>query len=174
MRLTQPKQRWRRILIRCGAYLALYLGLCSYLAHAYLHPSRNSSMMTPNWVTEVSIPSNAGPVPSWASPRLAAGKGKPVVFVLAYGYGGNRENWTDQMRELPARGFECVAPSMPGQDASPDSTVGFGQKEAAMVLDTVKWVRKQYKTPPKIILYGLSMGGAAVGLPRRRTPPSTP
>jgi len=71
---------------------------------------------------------------------------------------------------LDKRGFECVAPSMPGQDASPDATVGFGMEEAQMVVDTVKWVRQQYKASPKIVLYGLSMGGAAVWLASEMDP----
>ena len=126
--------------------------------------------MTPVWVKEVQVPSVHGLVPTWASPRLAEGKGGPVVFVMAYGYGGDREYWSDQMQALPRLGYECVAPSMPGQDASPDATVGFGVKEATMVLDTVKWVRSQYKKPPKIVLWGLSMGGAAVWLASEQDP----
>ena len=170
MQLTQPKPRWRKVLTYLVIILVWYIGVCAYLAHVYLHPSRGKSMMTPIWIKEVMIPSAKGPVPSWASPRLAAGKGEPIVFVMAHGYGGDRETWTDPMLELPKRGFECVAASMPGQDASPDSTVGFGVKEATMVLDTVKWVRAQYKKPPKIILYGLSMGGAAVWLASEQDP----
>ena len=170
MQLTQPKPRWRKVLTYCVILLVWYLGICAYLAHVYLHPKRDNAMMTPIWIKEVMIPSTKGPVPSWASPRLAAGKGEPIVFVMAHGYGGDRETWTDPMLELPKRGFECVAPSMPGQDASPDPTVGFGVKEATMVLDTVKWVRAQYKKPPKIILYGLSMGGAAVWLASEQDP----
>ena len=165
-----PKKRWRKpisVLITC---LVAYLGVCAYLAFAFTHPWRDGNMMTPNWIKEVLIPSAKGPVPSWASPRLAAGKGNGTVFVLIYGFGGNREYWSDAMQELPKRGFECVAPSMPGQDASPDDTVGFGPKEAKMVLDTVKWVRAQYKKPPKIILYGVSMGGAAVWLASEKDP----
>lgn len=110
------------------------------------------------------VPSAKGPVPTWATPGLAAGKGKPVVFVLAHGYGGDRGYWTNQILDLAQHGFECAAPSMPAQDASPDDTVGFGPKEATMVMDTVKWVRGKYSKPPKIVLWGVSMGGAAVWL----------
>jgi len=92
-------QRWRRALIRVAVYLAVYLGACFYLAGVYIHPHRDVSMV-PKEVKEVQIESAKGPVPSWATPRLAAGAGGPVVFVLAYGYGGNRSNWIDVMRKF--------------------------------------------------------------------------
>jgi len=166
----QPKKRWRKRVTVLVTVLVAYLGVCAYLAHVYVHPPRQTPSMEPKWVKDVLIPSAKGPVPSWATPRLAAGNGRPVVFVLAYGLGGNRGYWSDAMFELQKRGFECVAPSMPGQDASPDDSVGFGVKEAAMVVDTVTWVRQQYKEPPKIVLYGLSMGGAAVWLASEMDP----
>lgn len=151
-------------------FAAAYLGMCASLAHSYLHPSRSLAMMQPGWVKEVMIPSAKGPVPSWVTPRLAAGKGRPVVFVMAFGLGGDREYWSMPMKELQDRGFEAVAPSMPGQDASPDDSIGFGPKEATMVIDTIAWVRKQYAKPPKIVLWGISMGGAAVWLASERDP----
>jgi len=167
---SPPKNRWRKLVIVSITVLTAYVGLCAFLARSYLHPRRDLNIMRPISVKEVQIPSGKGNVPSWASPQLAAGNGKPIVFVLAYGYGGNREYWADAMDSLIKRGFECVAPSMPGQDASPDPTVGFGLKEATMVVDTVKWVRSKYKTQPKIVLWGLSMGGAAVWLASEQDP----
>ena len=160
MQLNRPKNRWRRLGIALAEWFVVYVLLCTYVAYKYVHPSRESSM-TPNWVSEVTIPGSKADIPSWASPRLAAKQGKPVVFVLAYGYGGTRESWADVMSLLPKNGFECVAPCMPGQEASKEKTVTFGYEEARTILDTVKWVRAQYKKPPKIILYGVSMGGAA-------------
>ena len=170
MQLLPQKHRRTKLLVYGITLLVAYSGLCVFLAHSYLHPVRLKAGVTPSWIKEVLVPGAKGDVPTWASPRLAAGKGNPVVFVLAYGYGGDRSNWSDVIHELSKRGFEAVAPSMPGQDASPDPTVGFGVKEAAMVLDTVKWVRKQYKNPPKIVLWGLSMGGAAVWLASEQDP----
>jgi len=170
MQSTQPKRpriRWRRILAPISI---LYVILCVWLAHSYLHPKRFKSLLRPPSIKEVMVPSAMGPVPSWASPGLASGNGKPIVFVLAHGYGGDRSFWTDPMLGLMKRGFESVAPSMPGQDASPDDTVGFGVKEAVMIIDTVKWVRRQYKKPPKIVLWGVSMGGAAAWLASEQDP----
>jgi pimeloyl-ACP methyl ester carboxylesterase len=150
-------------------YGALYLAACGYLAYQYVHPSRQR-IIKPNWVTEVNVPGEKGDIPTWSSPRLAAKHGKPIVFVLAHGYGGTRESWTDIMSALPKLGFECVAPSMPGQDASPDQSVGFGYPEARTVTDTVKWVRTRYPKPPKIVLLGVSMGGAACWLASEEDP----
>lgn len=168
---NQPKIPWRRKAARLTIIaLTAYAVACVFLAHSYLHPRRDTSMVRPISIKEVSIPSAKGPVPTWVTTRLAEGKGKPVVFVMAYGLGGNRGYWTDAMLQLSKRGYECVAPSMPGQDASPDDSVGFGIKEAAMVVDAVKWARSQYKKPPKVILWGLSMGGAAVWLASEKDP----
>jgi len=149
--------------------LVLYLLLSWRLAYTYIHPPRES-VLAPGWINIVSIPSPRGSIPAWASPQLAQGHGKPVVFVLVYGYGGTREAWQDEMCELPKLGFECVTPCMPGQDESPEKFVGFGYPEARVVLETVKWVRTQYKKPPKIILWGVSMGGAASWLASEQDP----
>jgi pimeloyl-ACP methyl ester carboxylesterase len=82
---------------------------------------------------------------------------------MAHGYGGSRASWRGAADALKRAGYEVVDPSMPGQDASPDPSVGFGFKEAEVVVDSVNWARSQYpsKAPPKIILLGVSMGGAA-------------
>jgi pimeloyl-ACP methyl ester carboxylesterase len=68
------------------------------------------------------------------------------------------------MEQLDARGLDAVSPAMPGQDASPEPSVGFGVREARAIVETVRWARSRYRTPPKVILVGLSMGGAATWL----------
>jgi pimeloyl-ACP methyl ester carboxylesterase len=52
---------------------------------------------------------------------------------------------------------------MPGQDQSPYPTVGFGTKEAEVLVDTYAWVRRN-GARPKIVVVGVSMGGAAAWL----------
>jgi len=156
----QPKRRWLRLGSRLALGLGVYLALCTYLGYQYVHPARVSPEK-PSFAVDVSIPSPHGPIPAWSSPNIASKKGSPVVFVLAYGYGGSRESWADLIAALPKRGYDCVVPCMPGQEASPETQVGFGYKEAKAILDTVKWVRGQYPKPPKIVLLGVSMGGAA-------------
>ncbi len=170
MQSIRRKQLWRKVLEVSLIALIGYLVVCWCLAGLYLRPARSKAGATPEWVRAVTIPSAKGPVPAWASPRLADGRGRPVVFVLAFGYGGNRDGWAEPMQELPARGFECVAPCMPGQDESPDDSVGFGPKEAAVLLDAVKWVRSKYAKAPRIVLWGVSMGGAAAWLASEQDP----
>ena len=150
----------------------LYFGLCLMLANAYLKPAR-SVPKTPEKLSDVSIQTAAGADPAWATPALA--EHKPVgnvVFVMAHGYGGTRAAWRGVIEKVRDAGFEAVAPCMPGQDASPDKTVGFGLKEAKVIVDTVRWARSQYPTsrPPKIILLGVSMGGAASWLASEQIP----
>ncbi len=169
MQLNPPKKRWRKFGISLACWLVAYLLLCTYLAYKYVHPHREVSM-TPNWVRDITIPGSHAQIPVWASPGLALKHGKPVVFVLAYGYGGTRESWASVMADLTKHGFESVAPCMPGQEVSLEQTVGFGRYEARTILDTVKWVRGQYSAPPKIILLGVSMGGAASWLASEQDP----
>jgi pimeloyl-ACP methyl ester carboxylesterase len=152
------KLLWRRLMIYAGGFLILYTLVCYQLARSYLSPLRHVPQ-APSWVREVTIPTDAGACPAWATPTL--GKGE-IVFVLAHGYGGTREAWADLLQDLPKHGIDAVAPAMPGQDASPDKSVGFGSKESKVIADTVRWVRDQHPgDKPKIILMGVSMGGAA-------------
>jgi pimeloyl-ACP methyl ester carboxylesterase len=160
--------RWSKVLrSRWFAYPVVfgsaYLGLCLLLANTYLHPMRIVPT-TPRELRDVAVPTPAGPDPAWATPALAAGNPHAkVVFVMSHGYGGTRETWSDLMLCLNRDGYEAIAPAMPGQDASPEPTVGFGKREAAVIVDTVKYVRDRYPAghPPKIVLLGVSMGGAA-------------
>lgn len=131
--------------------------LCAFLAYKYVHPD-SFVPTTPHWLNDTVVPTDAGDDPAWVTKGF--GKGR-VLFVMAHGYGGTRSSWSDVMKHLHAAGFDCVAPAMPAQDASPDRSVGFGKKEAKVIADTVTWARKQYAKPPKVILMGVSMGGAA-------------
>ncbi|MDR3690547.1 MAG: alpha/beta fold hydrolase [Fimbriimonas sp.] len=169
MRLIRRKISWRSILFRLAFYGGLYLAVCAYLAYTYIHPARQK-VTAPTWVRQVDLPGSHASIPAWVSPRIAGGVGRPVVFVLAYGYGGTRESWSDLMLALPKMGFECVAPCMPGQEASRENSVGFGLTEAHTIVDTVRWVRTKYRTPPKIVLCGVSMGGAASWIASEQDP----
>ncbi len=155
------------MLIILGAVFGLYLGVCGLLAKTYLQPPRLVSALPPG-LKEVSVPTRSGPTPSFATPHLADGHPSEVVFVLAHGYGGIRAGWAVLMRELSTRGYDSIAPSMPGQDASPDSTVGFGVKEGRVLVDTVSWVRSHGGR--RVVLLGVSMGGAAAWLASAEDP----
>jgi hypothetical protein len=68
------------------------------------------------------------------------------------------------MESLQKAGFGAMVPAMPGQDQSPEPNVGFGVSEARTIVDAVKWVRANHPGPVKIVLMGVSMGGAATWL----------
>lgn len=147
---------------------AFYLGLCYVLATNYIHPMRRVSILPPG-LQEISIPSRYGPTPSWCTPSFQSKTCSPVVFLLAHGYGGSRASWTEAMLRLHERGYDSVALSMPGQDASPVEEVGFGILEGHVIVDAVKWLRAQ-KPGHKIVVLGISMGGAATWLAAQEDP----
>ncbi len=162
--LDVRKKRAKKMLTGFAMFLAIYFALCALLARNYLHPPRWTSVR-PVGLAEVSIPTKAGPDPAYATPGLAAGHPSKVVFVLAHGYGGDRAGFASLSAGLLARGYDSVAPSMPGQDASPDSTVGFGVKESQAIVDTVRWTRDQAgANHVRVVVLGISMGGAAAWL----------
>jgi pimeloyl-ACP methyl ester carboxylesterase len=137
-----------------------YAFLCFRLADRFLQP-RRLWVIRPRGVIDLVLPSSVGSVPCWATPNWHEAS---VVFILAHGYDGSRQVWGPLMPALQRAGYAAVAPSMNGQDASPDRTVGFGFKEARTIVDTVNWVREQRGDRPKIILLGVSLGGAACWL----------
>ncbi|HWD41300.1 MAG TPA: alpha/beta fold hydrolase [Fimbriimonas sp.] len=148
--------------------LALYLGACYRLALAYIHPDR-LTVTCPPTLTTVLMPSRYGPTPSWETHGLASGRPSKVVFVLVHGYGGSRESWSTVMTDLFSKGFDSVAPSMPGQDASPAKSVGFGISESHTIVDAVKWVRS-VAPASKVIVFGMSMGGGATWIATKEDP----
>ena len=156
-RLRPPR---RRLLLLLLLLAGVYVGVCYSLALSYIRPAR-TAVVRPDWLVEALVPTRFGPDPAWCSPGLASGKPSHVVFVMVHGYGGSRQSWEFPMRDLEQRGFDSVTMSMPGQDASPAKEVGFGISEAHVVADTVKWVHTHSQTPVKVVVLGVSMGGAA-------------
>jgi len=142
---------------------AVYLAVCGRLAWTYLHPPRQA-YDAPEGVVETTV----GEIPVWATPGLAEGHPSRVVFVLAHGYGGRRATWNGLIDDLQQVGFDAIAPSMPGQNANPEPTVGFGPKEARTVLDCAAWARAQ--GAEKVVGLGVSLGGAAVWLASAEAP----
>jgi pimeloyl-ACP methyl ester carboxylesterase len=160
-------------MIYLAAAGGFYLGGCFLLAKYYLSPKRIVAAM-PSDAEAILIAAPTHPVPAWVSPRLANGsedRGR-VIFVLVHGYGGSRACWGDVFQVLAARGYEVIAPAMPGHDENPDPTSGFGVKEAEAVLLATRWARSRYpdQDPPKVVLVGVSMGGAACWLASARHP----
>jgi pimeloyl-ACP methyl ester carboxylesterase len=171
MNIVEPKtdsegkrRRLRKGLKAAGftfaSVLVVYASVIGIAAKLFLQPNR-VAVQRPHGIHEVSVPSSYGQVPSWATANWRTSR---VVFILVDGYGGSRQTWAPLMPELEKAGYGALALSMNGHDASPDSTVGFGPKEAHTIVDAVQWVRQQRPDHPKIVLLGLSMGGAACWL----------
>lgn len=140
-----------------------YLAFCARAAYGYLHPSRET-YPAPEGVLDATV----GTTPVWATPGLAKGKPSRVVFVLAHGYGGTRATWNGLLKDLQKAGIDAVAPAMPGQDANPDPTVGFGAKEARTILQCAAWARAQ--GAKRVVALGVSLGGGAAWLASEAEP----
>ncbi len=150
------------MLFLLGLLLA-YLGFCAYGAYGYLHPFRR---VPPR--PEGLVDATVGVTPVWVTPGLSEGHPSRVVFVLAHGYGGTRGAWTGLIGDLQKAGIDAVAPAMPGQDANPDPTVGFGRKEARTILECAAWARA--KGAKRVVGLGVSLGGGATWLASEEDP----
>lgn len=137
--------------------LIAHLVFCAYLANGFIHPPRVVPSR-PNGLREAKV----GDVPVWVTPGIADGKPSGTVVVLAHGFRGGRDTWSDLMLRLDKAGIDAVAPAMPGQEASPRPGVTFGKEEAQTVLQCAAWARS--KGAKKIVGVGLSLGGAATWL----------
>ncbi len=153
---------WHRPLLYGCLLLGFYAALCFSLAGMYLSP-RRTDPSRPAHLTAVLIPTDKLQTPAWATKGLANGKPSGTVFVFAHGYGGDRRQWTEVVGDLEKRGYDSVIPALPGQDQSPYPTVSFGLTEARILQQTFAWVRRG-GTRPKIVVVGVSMGGAAAWL----------
>ena len=101
----------------------------------------------------------------WVSDPLVS-----PVFVLVHGYGGSQAGWSDVASLLHARGFGVVIPAMPGHGPLAKEQSGFAVKEADIVVDTVEWIHNHVEGDSKVVLVGISMGGAACWLATERNP----
>ena len=143
--------------------LAAYLVFCALAARGYLRPARET-YPAPEGVLEAKV----GKTPVWATPGLLDGRPSRVAFVLAHGYGGTRATWNGLLKDLQKAGIDAVVPAMPGQDANPDPTVGFGRKEARTILECAAWARE--KGAKRVVGLGISLGGAAMWLASEEEP----
>jgi len=160
MQSPPRKKALRRVIYVGLAVLGIYLGACYRMAVGLVRPAR-VPLARPAFLSDVMVPTRFGDTPAWCTAGLADHHPNAVVFVLVHGFGGSRGGWTEPMKELKERGFDSVAVSMPGQDGSPVQRVGFGVPEGHVVVDAVKWVRRQSKTSVKVVVLGVSLGGSA-------------
>lgn len=157
------------MLLAVFALVAVYLWICFALARNYVHPSRTVPEKPP-WLKDVNVDTRFGPTPAWSTAGLADGHPSKLIFVMAHGYGGTRATWTDRIEALSKKGYDCLALALPGQDVSPVKDVGFGITESQVIADAVKWVRSRSNGKSKVVVIGVSMGGAASWLASEQDP----
>ncbi len=144
--------------------LGLYLGACFALSGRYLSPKRRlttvpAGMALGTW----------GGQECFVTPRLARGERVPVVFVLAHGLGGGRDSFAGVAQTLDRAGYGAILPPMPGQDANPAPRIGFGVEEADLLVKIAEEARG-LPGAPKVVVGGVSMGGAAAWLASEKAP----
>ncbi len=145
-------------------FVGLYLGACWALSGKYLRPTRYVAQ-APTWMkTE-----RWGGQECFVSSRISAKKPMPLVFVLAHGLGGNRTSFTETARTLDKAGYGVILPPMSGQDVSIEPRIGFGVEESDLLAKIVNEARA-LPGNPKVIVGGVSMGGAAAWLSTTKTP----
>ncbi|MBS1725088.1 MAG: alpha/beta fold hydrolase [Armatimonadetes bacterium] len=151
MRSTRQKKRFRRaIYFLAGLFLA-YIVLCFWIADKVVSPRRVVPSLPKDFVVWEPVKG----VPAWASPTLGEGKAKNL-FIFAHGIKASRAFFEDTARELQHRGYDVVILPMPGHDASPEPTVGFGTTESKLIRETIDAAHAQHT-----VLVGASMGGAS-------------
>lgn len=142
----------------------LYVLAVVALAYIYVHP-RVPVPATPPGLVCAGLDLECGKAPVWLTPGLASANPQSnTVLIMVHGYRGDRSSWKEAAADLKHHDVELVIPALPGHGAHPDRKCGFAVKECRLVVDTVQWVRSLYKEKPRIVLMGISMGGAACWL----------
>lgn len=158
------RKKIRKVLWTLLALFGVYLGACFALSGKYLSPRRKvadkpADMVVAEW----------GGQECFVTARLARGERVPVVFVLAHGLGGNRGAFVETAETLDRAGYGAILPPMSGQDVNPEPTVGFGVKEADLIVRIAEEARA-LPQGPKVIIGGVSMGGAGAWLATKKLP----
>lgn len=165
MPLNPQKRRWIRWVVHPVIVLGAYLGLCFALARFYVFPAVKVSSPTPESARSVTV----GDVHAWQVGELAGSKG---VFVFIHGYGGHAQEWIPLMERLERRGFPSLSMDLRGHGRSPIAASSFSVREAEDVIRLVRWLRTRFsdERQPRVILVGLSMGGATAWRVARKEP----
>lgn len=167
MQLKPRKPRWRRALTFFSVLGCGYLLVCLGLAKLYVSPPRTRPPALR--LFKRTLLDDKEPI--WVSPGLLAGKPKGnTLYVMVHGYGGGVGHWSDLGNELISRGYEVVLPELCAHGDSPDPCCGFGTKESQIIVDTTRWARSKYASPPRVVLVGVSMGGSAAWLATAKAP----
>lgn len=154
----RQKRRWRKVLyFFLGLGLAYVVG-CYYLASKYVRPGTTNGGSPAAGFHESSHPN------AWLSANLVNPGSPTTTFVLVHGYGGSQFGWNSVSSELSKKGYGVIIPALPGHDNLTADTSGFAVKESAIVRETARWVKAQTGGKSKVVVVGISMGGAACWL----------
>jgi uncharacterized protein len=159
----QRKPALPNILLILGAVVCAYFAICYLLARKYVRPGGHHCEPPDGFA-------QAEEIDAWISEPTPESR---AVFVLVHGYGGAQAGWTDVANELQRRGFGVVIPALPGHANTSKERSGFAIKESQIVADAVAWVRNEMGTDSKVVLVGISMGGAACWLATEKDPSVT-
>jgi pimeloyl-ACP methyl ester carboxylesterase len=141
--------------------LAAYGVLCWNLAEMYLHPRADALGLVPAGLGDTQVGLASETIGAWTTPKLLE-HAPPVTFVLVHGYGGSQSHWGGVAMDLAKAGYGVIVPTLPGHHDPKDRTTGFGLKEGERVKQIVDALRAAPGPKDrKIVLVGVSMGGAA-------------
>lgn len=113
--------------------------------------------------TEVTVDGELGPMPAWLVPPATGSDSRTTWVIAVHGRASTRGEALRVLPTLAALGVPTLAISYRNDDdapASPDYCYHLGNAESRDVLAAVEYARSQGATD--VVLYGWSMGGAAV------------
>jgi len=167
MQSKPPKRRWRKVLTFLLVLGSGYLIVCLGLAKLYVSPLRTP----PPKLHLFSRVTLADGEPIWVSPGLYSGEPQSkTLFVMSHGLGGGVGHWSDLGNQLVDKGYDVVLTEMCAHGDSPDSTCGFGTKESDIIVEATRWAKSKYNKPPRVVLVGVSLGGASSWLATAKAP----
>lgn len=95
----------------------------------------------------------------------------PYPVILIHGMWCTGENWKRVAAQMNARGYRCVAPSLPAHDASPDQPLHVGALSLRDYVDSLEQTARALDDQRPPIIIGHSMGGLLAQQLAMRVPP---
>lgn len=157
---------WALVLL---GLLGAYAGAVYAMARVYVSPPRQIDA-APAGTTIIDTPGPGYELSVWTN-GVPLRTDTPAAVVLVHGYGGSAAAWTPIQSRLRSAGVPAFAPEMRAHGRSRADRVSFGPGEADEVLAVVRWVRASSPTC-RVVLVGISMGGAACWLAVAKAPDS--
>ena len=109
--------------------------------------------------------------PIWISPGLQSGRSHAnTLYVMSHGLGGGIGHWSSLGDQLVKKGYDVILTEMPAHGDSPDTVCTFGSKESDIIVDATKWAQAHYERKPRVVLVGVSLGGASSWLATAKAP----